>query len=116
MTDASPVPPLDNHHGDSEHEAIVARIVRLEVNAEYTTKTLELMQRRMDDGFKQLTEEIAQLRTEMRTELSGLRTEMRTEISDLRREMITNLRWLMGVQITTVIAVMGILAKMANFF
>lgn len=69
------------------------------------TKTLELMQRRMDDGFRHLIAEIAQLRTEMRT-----------EISDLRKEMITNLCWLMGIQITTVIAVMGMLAKMANFF
>jgi phytoene dehydrogenase-like protein len=104
MSDTPAIPPLDNHHGDSEHEAIVARIARLDVTAEYTTKTLESMQRRMDDGFRHLGEEIAQLRTEMRT-----------EISDLRKEMITYLRWLMGIQITTIIAVMGMLAKMANF-
>jgi len=105
MTDASPVPPLDNQHGDSEHEAIVARIVRLEVNAEYTTKTLELMQRRMDDGFKQLTEAIGQLRTEMHA-----------DTNQLRKEISSNFRWLMGVQLTTIFAIMGMLARMANFF
>jgi hypothetical protein len=109
MTDASPIPPLDNHTSDSEHDAIVARIVRLEVTAESTIKTLDLRQRRMDDGFRHLSEEISQLRKEMRQDI-------RTEISDLRKEMITNLRWLMGIQITTVIAVMGVLAKMTEFF
>ncbi|MBC7861109.1 MAG: hypothetical protein H7Z39_20490 [Burkholderiaceae bacterium] len=104
MTDASPIPPLDERRGDSEHEAIVARIVRLEVTTEYAIKTLDLMQRRMDDGFKHLSEEIARSRTEMRI-----------EISDLRKEMITNLRWLMGIQITTIVAVIGV-AKMTNSF
>lgn len=94
MTDATPAPPLDNRCGDSEHEAIVARIVRLEVIADNTSKTLELMQRRMDDGFRHLDEEIVRSRAEMRADF----------------------RWLMGVQITTLFAIMGMLARMANFF
>jgi len=94
MTDAPAIPPLDNRRSDSEHEAIVTRIVRLEVTTEYTIKTLDLMQRRMDDGFKNLHDEIVRSRAEMRADL----------------------RWLIGIQITTLLAVVGMLARMANFF
>ena len=94
MTDAPAIPPLDNRRRDSEHEAIVTRIVRLEVTTEYTIKTLDLMQRRMDDGFKSLHDEIVRSRAEMRADL----------------------RWLIGIQITTLLAVIGVLARMANFF
>jgi len=74
MTDMPPRP-LDYRRSDPKHEAIVARIVRLEVTAEYTEKTLDLMQRRMDDGFKQLTEAIGQLRNEMNASINQQRKE-----------------------------------------
>jgi hypothetical protein len=57
----------------------VTRIVRLEVTTEYAIKTLDLMQRRMDDGFKQ----------------------QHADINQLRKEMTANFHWLLGIQITT---------------
>ena len=70
------------------------RVAKLEAIADSTSKTLDLLQRRMDDGFKDL----------------------RAEMRDLRNDSASNFRWIVGIQLTTLLAIVGVLAKAAKLF
>lgn len=103
------------------------RIASLEAITESTSKALEDLRRRVDDGFREIRGEIRDMRAEFNDRINDLRSEMRLEIRDvrnesndrhkeLRSEMRDMFRWMVGIQITTLLAVLGLLARAANLF
>jgi hypothetical protein len=58
---------------------------RLDDFREETARRSDALERRMDEGFNRIHDEIRALRTETRNEIGSLRTEMKSEIGGLHR-------------------------------
>lgn len=99
-----------------------ARIASLEAITESTSKALEDLRRRVDEGFREIRCEMRDWRIEVNERISELRSELKSEIRDVRtesneryKELRETIRWLIGIQITTLLAVIGLLAQAADF-
>lgn len=137
--------PLDTQVGSNEDVAMEARLTKLESCAEHSTTVLDAMQKRMDDGFKEsrflMGDAVKESRTsiellqkrmddgfrETRTSIDALhkrtddsaresRSDSAAAFREVRSEASANFRVLVGIQVTTLIAVITMLAKMANIF
>jgi len=81
------------------------KIAKLEAAAESTAKSLDAIQRRVDDGFK-----------EMRADSAATHRRLDDGLKEVRAEASSNFKVLMGIQVTTLLAILGVLAKAAKLF
>lgn len=93
------------------------RVAKLEVIAEHTAQTLELIQRRTDEGFRRVDEGFKRVDVgfkEMRAEFKELRTEFKEDSRKLNDKVDNNFRWMVGIQFSILLAVIGVLARAAK--
>jgi hypothetical protein len=104
--------PIDSDMQKADDEDMDTRIAKLEVIAENTVKALDAIQRRLDDGFKDVRGDMRIARAESEAAAKELRSEMR----DARNDGNTNFKWVVGIQITILLAILGIVARAAKMF
>lgn len=102
---APPAPPVDNAEQNADDENMNTKIAKLEAAAESTAKSLDAIQRRVDDGFK-----------EMRADSAATHRRLDDGLKEVRAEASSNFKVLMGIQVTTLLAILGVLAKAAKLF
>lgn len=128
--DGAPKPPsgaapIDNPRQREEHSVMEARLAKIESVQEQTVRALDLLQRRLDDGLRELHAEIREARRDaradtdklclaLRAEIDKVRSEARQDNEKTRDELASALKWLVGLHLATLLAVLGGLARLGH--
>ncbi len=76
--------------------------------------TLEVIAEQHIKAIERLDRSIAELHAEMARSISELRAEVRAEMRELRSDFDRKFTWLIGIQIGALLAMLGMMARMAN--
>ena len=105
-----------------------SRVARLESDLSFIRSDvadikvgLSQVRDKLDDGFKEVRGEIADLRKEthaglisVRGEIGGLRVEMNSGFKEVRGELTRHFRWMVGLMITIALSLLATLITMAH--
>ncbi len=77
--------PIDKLGRGTQHRTMEARLGRIEGVLEQVVSAIALLQRRMDEGFRELRAEIREVRLEARADTEAARREFRAHMDEARR-------------------------------